>query len=220
MRKLILVVSATAMAVAMPAMAKPGKGGGQGGAKAHAGAAARVGPAHARGKVRTRADIGERRGARTERVSTRGRSGARIDRTRDLDSDGIPDHRDRRIERADRTLDRDLDGIPDIRDRRVDGDRDGIDDRAQNRYGANACPPGLAAKNNGCLPPGQARKMFAEGQRIPSGYDFYTPFDNIPVEFRDRYSLNSDGRYIYRDGRIYDVDPTTQIVRRIIEGLR
>ncbi|MEO7178665.1 MAG: hypothetical protein ABIW83_07460, partial [Allosphingosinicella sp.] len=32
------------------------------------------------------------------------------------------------------------------------------------RYGVNHCPPGLAAKGNGCLPPGQARKLFSVGQ--------------------------------------------------------
>lgn len=29
------------------------------------------------------------------------------------------------------------------------------------------CPPGLAKKNNGCLPPGQARKRYVVGQRLP-----------------------------------------------------
>jgi hypothetical protein len=26
-------------------------------------------------------------------------------------------------------------------------------------YGVGGCPPGLAKKNNGCMPPGQARKL-------------------------------------------------------------
>lgn len=30
------------------------------------------------------------------------------------------------------------------------------------------CPPGLAKKNNGCLPPGQAKKQWAVGQPLPS----------------------------------------------------
>jgi Ni/Co efflux regulator RcnB len=34
------------------------------------------------------------------------------------------------------------------------------------------CPPGLAKKNNGCMPPGQARK-WAVGQPIPQGITVY-----------------------------------------------
>lgn len=35
----------------------------------------------------------------------------------------------------------------------------------EGRRGGKACPPGLAKKNNGCLPPGQARK-WAVGQPL------------------------------------------------------
>jgi Ni/Co efflux regulator RcnB len=38
---------------------------------------------------------------------------------------------------------------------------------------AKNCPPGLAKKNNGCMPPGQARK-WAVGQPIPRGVVVYT----------------------------------------------
>lgn len=34
------------------------------------------------------------------------------------------------------------------------------------------CPPGLAKKNNGCMPPGQAKK-WAVGQRLPSDVQYY-----------------------------------------------
>ncbi|HZW24763.1 MAG TPA: hypothetical protein VFF26_04690 [Gallionella sp.] len=37
---------------------------------------------------------------------------------------------------------------------------------------AGRCPPGLAKKNNGCLPPGQAKK-WAVGQRLPRDVIFY-----------------------------------------------
>ena len=37
---------------------------------------------------------------------------------------------------------------------------------------AGRCPPGLAKKNNGCMPPGQARK-WAMGQPLPSGVVYY-----------------------------------------------
>lgn len=38
--------------------------------------------------------------------------------------------------------------------------------------GGRACPPGLARKNNGCLPPGQAKK-YAIGQPLPAGVVYY-----------------------------------------------
>lgn len=39
--------------------------------------------------------------------------------------------------------------------------------------GGKGCPPGLAKKNNGCMPPGQARK-WAVGQPVPAGVVVYT----------------------------------------------
>ncbi|MDP1525865.1 MAG: hypothetical protein Q8M20_08655 [Rhodocyclaceae bacterium] len=37
---------------------------------------------------------------------------------------------------------------------------------------AGKCPPGLAKKNNGCLPPGQAKK-WAKGHPLPSDLRYY-----------------------------------------------
>ncbi|HYE27712.1 MAG TPA: hypothetical protein VEA61_05710 [Allosphingosinicella sp.] len=172
MRKLLLAAGAAAIAIAMPATAKPGKGGG------HAGAHGKSGTVVSGGKART--DLRAAARART-------RTGVGVVRIRDRDGDGIPDHRDR------------------------------VDNRAAGRYGVDACPPGLAAKANGCLPPGQARKIFNVGQRIPVGYNFYTPYGEIPLAYRDRYGLVTDGRYIYRDNSIYVVDPATSLVTRIID---
>ena len=42
----------------------------------------------------------------------------------------------------------------------------------QNYGGGRKCPPGLAKKNNGCMPPGQARN-WAVGQPIPRGVMLY-----------------------------------------------
>jgi Ni/Co efflux regulator RcnB len=42
----------------------------------------------------------------------------------------------------------------------------------QHYGGPKACPPGLAKKNNGCLPPGQAKK-WAVGQPLPAGVVVY-----------------------------------------------
>ena len=35
-------------------------------------------------------------------------------------------------------------------------------------YGRGNCPPGLAKKHNGCLPPGQAKKRYVVGRRLPA----------------------------------------------------
>lgn len=40
------------------------------------------------------------------------------------------------------------------------------------QYRAGRCPPGLAKKNNGCMPPGQAKK-WAIGQPLPGNVVYY-----------------------------------------------
>jgi Ni/Co efflux regulator RcnB len=42
----------------------------------------------------------------------------------------------------------------------------------QHYGGAGPCPPGLAKKRNGCMPPGQAKKL-AVGQPLPAGVAIY-----------------------------------------------
>ena len=66
-------------------------------------------------------------------------------------------------------------------------------------YGHNGrgCPPGLAKKNNGCLPPGQARKWDV-GQPVPRGVTVYSVPQPVlvhlpPVPYGYRYSrIGSD----------------------------
>ncbi|SFN82040.1 hypothetical protein SAMN05660284_02335 [Formivibrio citricus] len=41
------------------------------------------------------------------------------------------------------------------------------------RYRAGRCPPGLAKKNNGCLPPGQAKKWVV-GRPLPADVVYYS----------------------------------------------
>jgi hypothetical protein len=105
---------------------------------------------------------------------------------------------------------------------RVDRNRDGIDDRAQNRYGGAACPPGLANRSPACLPPGQARRMFQQGQALPRSYSDFTPYDTllgrIPESYRD--DIPTGYRYVYRDDSVYVVDPQTRIIRSIIDLIR
>lgn len=82
-----------------------------------------------------------------------------------------------------------------VRDVRVDGDRRGFDwhdlDRDRSRGLIDGCPPGLAKKNNGCMPPGLAKKRPAFWDRAD-----WWEFD------RDRFDRAdwNDGRYRYYDG--------------------
>ena len=134
----------------------------------------------------------------------------------DANGNGILDARERRL------VDINRNGVPDWRERMIDRDRDGIDDRQEammNRWGGASCPPGLAKKVPPCIPPGQAARIFREGQRIPLNYRYYTQFGDIPVVLRNRYTLDDDFRYIYRDDVIYVVDPATRLVTRIIDAI-
>ena len=84
----------------------------------------------------------------------------------------------------------------------------------------HGCPPGLANRNPPCVPPGQARRLFREGQRLPVNYNYYTRYDGIPIDIRNRYGIPAGYRYIYRDNVVYVVDPTTRLVRSIFDILR
>jgi hypothetical protein len=85
-------------------------------------------------------------------------------------------------------------------------------------WGAGGCPPGLAKKENGCLPPGQARKLGA-GERWTQGYGTLYSYQRIPYDVRRRYGLNSRYRYYYEDGAIYVVDPRTMMIAQVINAL-
>ena len=85
-------------------------------------------------------------------------------------------------------------------------------------YGVGGCPRGLAKKNNGCMPPGQARKLL-RGQRFPSDFGTRYGYQQIPYDLRSRYDLSSRDRYYYNDGYLYRVDPRTMAVEEVIGAL-
>ncbi len=53
---------------------------------------------------------------------------------------------------------------------------------------------------------------FNVGQPLPMGYDVY----NVPLAYRDDYYDSDDDWYRYADGRIYQVDPRTRMIERVI----
>lgn len=94
-------------------------------------------------------------------------------------------------------------------------DRADNDNRGQRKR--HGCPPGLAKKHNGCLPPGQAWRI---GQRAPWNADRYVDYRSLPSYYRDRYPDTSGQRYYYEGNRVYTIDPTTNLIRSIINILR
>jgi hypothetical protein len=87
-----------------------------------------------------------------------------------------------------------------------------------NRYAYDQCPHGLAKKHNGCLPPGQARKL-ARGDRWHSEYGTRYSYQRIPYDVRQQYALNSRYRYYYDNGYLYQVNPRTMLVQQVISAL-
>ena len=53
-----------------------------------------------------------------------------------------------------------------------DGHRRHVHQWYDERYRAGRCPPGLAKKHNGCMPPGHARR-WAVGRALPAGVVYY-----------------------------------------------
>ncbi|HSF92693.1 MAG TPA: hypothetical protein VLA51_10895 [Paracoccaceae bacterium] len=84
--------------------------------------------------------------------------------------------------------------------------------------GPKDCPPGLAKKNNGCLPPGLAKKYIL-GQPLPYGVEYEFIYD------RSRYGLpRVDGDWLYvllgnEILRVADKDSVVLDVVRILSAL-
>ena len=85
-------------------------------------------------------------------------------------------------------------------------------------YGVGGCPPGLAKKNNGCLPPGQAKKLL-RGQYWQNLYGSRYAYRQIPYDLRRQYGLDPYDRYYYGNGYLYQVDPRTMLVQQVISAL-
>jgi len=60
--------------------------------------------------------------------------------------------------------------------------------------------------------------MWNTGYRFGPRYA-YTSYSAIPRTYVQRYDLSPRYRYVYRDNYIYQVDPTTYAVRRVIDAL-
>lgn len=98
----------------------------------------------------------------------------------------------------------------------VDSQREAARSYFAKQHGRGNCPPGLAKKNNGCLPPGQAKKRYVIGQPLPRGI----VIAEIPVELSIRIGPAPAGyRYGILDGDLVKLAVGTMLVVDAIEGL-
>jgi len=84
------------------------------------------------------------------------------------------------------------------------------------KHGKGKCPPGLAKKNNGCLPPGQARKRYTRGYPLSPDIEIRP----LPAELEVRIGLPPPGyRYAVVDGDLVKLAVGTMLVVDAIDGL-
>jgi hypothetical protein len=83
-------------------------------------------------------------------------------------------------------------------------------------HGRGKCPPGLAKKNNGCLPPGQAKKRYVVGRPLPPTIRF----EPVPREVEIRIGPAPTGyQYGIVDGDLVKLAVGTLLVVDAIDGL-
>ena len=177
MYKLVPITSALVLALAAPTAVLADPGNGKGGDKqerGQRGGNAERGNDNGNGNGRGNGNGNDRR---ADRPDVQIVEGVRGDRNDDRRTDRRDDRREVRRE-VERQVFQTRDGRPVVYFRR-DDDRGLI----------VGCPPGLAKKNNGCLPPGQARQIARA-----AGADRYDWM------WRTRDDAN---RYEYRDGYLY-----------------
>jgi hypothetical protein len=84
------------------------------------------------------------------------------------------------------------------------------------KYGRGKCPPGLAKKHNGCLPPGQEKKRYVVGHPLPPTI----VVQEVPAELKVRIGVAPPGyRYVIIDGDLVKLAVGTALVVDAIQGL-
>ncbi len=90
--------------------------------------------------------------------------------------------------------------------------RNAVRDYYRAESSAKRCPPGLAKKNNGCMPPGQAKK-WQVGQRLPGDVIYH----EIPPEIASQLGVPPDGHRYVRVAS--DILLITQNVGNVIDAI-
>ena len=80
-------------------------------------------------------------------------------------------------------------------------------------YGVGGCPPGLAKKNNGCMPPGQAARFIGQPLLAATRFGALEP---LPRSFSNLFWDNDDYYYRYGGGYVYRVDRGNDLISGLI----
>lgn len=229
MRKWMLAAGAAALAIATPGLAEKGQGRGGGGNKDHSAHSTKSGGGNARAergnkggsgdRVRTaqndrgnkgrggdqlrasKADRGGGHGRDQVKVQNRGNDNVRVARVKG--DDKVRAH-GRNWDDGNKAKARGRDWDDDVRVVRVDRDDDEFwgprwDGNGLRRGFIDGCPPGLAKKGNGCLPPGQAKKIVGTPLNAALG------LSPLGGPYRSWYRDNDDYFYRWDDDYIYRV---------------
>jgi Ni/Co efflux regulator RcnB len=98
----------------------------------------------------------------------------------------------------------------------TDRDRTTVYTYYRTEFTSGNCPPGLAKKNNGCLPPGQAKKLWGVGQPLPPNIVYYP----LPQPLMLQLAPPPPGYdYVRIDDDIVLMRRDTRLVSEIISNL-
>jgi hypothetical protein len=97
-----------------------------------------------------------------------------------------------------------------------DRDRTIVYQYYRSEYSAGRCPPGLAKKGNGCLPPGQAKKLWVIGQPLPPAV-LYQPVP--PAVVQQLAPVPPGYEYVRVDDDVLLMDMTNRMVADVVNDL-
>jgi Ni/Co efflux regulator RcnB len=84
------------------------------------------------------------------------------------------------------------------------------------QFQSGRCPPGLAKKHNGCLPPGQAKKQYVVGEALPRNVTYY----NVPPTLISQFPPPPAGyRYVRVENDVLLMSPRTRMVADALRNL-
>jgi hypothetical protein len=98
----------------------------------------------------------------------------------------------------------------------LDSDRSAVRTYWVDTYGRGNCPPGLAKKGNGCLPPGIAAKRYVVGQPLPQTI----VVERVPTVLVPRLRPAPPGyEYAIVDGDVVLMRTTSRVIADAIVNL-